>query len=199
MGAIVGIILVWFVIEMLLWVLLAQFMSGWYVFFWFIIAAFLGISMMRKTAQTLNPMAQQMKSGVIPNVANQPPESTIVKSMALGLAGLLLLVPGVLSDVLAGLVLLPFIQKKLTAKAKDYAMKNQDKMMNLMAKQMGGTGGFGSMGGNSPFGNNPFGAGSPFGNNSPFGKSPFGGTTVDGEAKTINKDQKRITSANDDK
>lgn len=200
MGLLIGIILMWFIIEMLLWIVLAQFMSGWYVFFWFIIAGFLGISMMRKTAQTLNPMAQQMKAGVIPNAANQPPESTITKSLAMGLAGLLLLLPGILSDVVAGLLLLPMIQKKLTNKAKDYAMKNQDKMMAMMAKQMGGTGSpFGNMGGNSPFGNNPFGAGSPFGNNSPFGKSPFGGTTVDGEAKTVNTDAKRINSANDDK
>ncbi|OAV23304.1 hypothetical protein AO371_1571 [Moraxella catarrhalis] len=33
MGALVGIALIWFVIEMLLWYLVAQFISGWYVFF----------------------------------------------------------------------------------------------------------------------------------------------------------------------
>ena len=31
-GALVGIALIWFVIEMLLWYLVAQFISGWYVF-----------------------------------------------------------------------------------------------------------------------------------------------------------------------
>jgi len=34
MGQIVGIAIVWFIIEMLLWYLLAQFMSGWWVFMW---------------------------------------------------------------------------------------------------------------------------------------------------------------------
>ena len=69
MGMLVGIAFVWFIIEMLIWVLIAQFVSGWYVFFWFIIAAVLGVMMIKKTAQTLNPMAKQMQSGVIPSSA----------------------------------------------------------------------------------------------------------------------------------
>ena len=51
MGMLVGIAFVWFIIEMLIWVLIAQFVSGWYVFFWFIIAAVLGVMMIKKTAQ----------------------------------------------------------------------------------------------------------------------------------------------------
>lgn len=192
MGLVVGIALVWFIIEMLLWYLIAQSISGWWVFFWFIVAAFIGASMIKKTAQTLNPMAQQMRSGIIPNPANQPSENSIVKSVAMGLAGILLILPGLMSDVVAGLLLLPVIQKKLTTTAKDYALKNQDKMMAMMAmmaKQMGG---------NSPFGNMAGMGGSPFGQ-SPFGNANFGGrTTVDGEAKPINPSQKNITSANDD-
>lgn len=177
---IVGIAFVWFIIEMLLWVLIAQFVSGWYVFFWFIVAAVIGVMMIKKTAQTLNPMAQQMKSGLIPSAA--PSESTIAKSMATGIAGLLFLLPGILSDVVALVLLLPFVQTLLSQKAKAYAIKNQDKMMAMMAKQMGGQNPFGAMGG---MGTNPF--GNPFGMN---------GTTVDGEAKV--KASKKITSANDD-
>lgn len=200
MGALVGIALIWFIIEMLIWYLAAQFISGWYVFFWFIVAAVIGIMMIRKAAGTLNPMAQQMKAiqkGVIPNPANQPAETTITKSIALGFSGLLFLLPGLLTDVVAVLLLLPFVQNKLTAAAKDYAMKNQDKMMQIMAKQMGGQSPFGGMGG---MGQNPFGQGM---NGNPFGKSPFGkpggfGTTVDGEAKPVKQDIKRIHSANDD-
>lgn len=188
MGVVVGIALVWFIIEMLLWYLIAQFVSGWLVFIWFVVAIFIGIALIKKCATTLNPMAQQMKNGVIPNPANQPPEGVITKSIALGIAGILLLLPGLLTDVGALLILLPAIQKRLTAKAKDYAMKNQDKMMALMAKQMGGTGAFGNMGANvNP--NNPFGRGNPF------GQGGFGGfnqgTTIDGQAN-IKK------SANDD-
>lgn len=205
MGALVGIALVWFIIEMLVWYLVAQLpgMSGWYVFFWFVAAVFIGLNLIRKAAGTLNPMAQQVKamqSGVIPNPANQPSEGLVAKAVASGIAGVLFLLPGLISDVVAVLLLLPFIQKMLTTKAKNYAMKNQDKLMKMMANQMGGKG-FGAMGGQSPFGNmngqNPFGQGNPFGG-SPFGKSPFGGTTVDGDAKPVNKDVKRITSANDE-
>ena len=193
MGALVGIALIWFVIEMLLWYLVAQFISGWYVFFWFIIAAIIGIMMIKKAAKSLNPMAQQMKAmqrGVIPNPSNQPAESTLVKSIAMGVAGLLLLLPGLLTDVVALVLLVPFIQTRLTAAAKNYAAKNQDKMMQMMASQMGGKNPFGGMG------QNPFAQGGMKSN--PFSKHSGFGTTVDGEAKTINKDVKRINSANDE-
>ena len=193
MGALVGIALIWFIIEMLIWYLAAQFISGWYVFFWFIIAAIIGISLLRKAAGTLNPMAQQMKAmqnGVIPNPANQPAESKITKSIALGIAGILFLLPGLLTDMVAAVLLLPVVQNKLTTAAKNYAAKNQDKMMQMMARQMGGQNPFGGMG------QNPFGQGGMKSN--PFGKNSGFGTTVDGEAKTINKDVKRINSANDE-
>lgn len=183
MGTVIGIMLIWFVIEMLIWVLIAQFVSGWYVFGWFIVAAVIGIMLIKKTAQTLNPMAKQMQSGVIPSSA--PSESTITKSMAGGIAGLLLLLPGVLSDVGAVLLLLPFVQKLLAKKAKEYALKNQDKMMAMMAKQMGGNSPFGGMSG---FGADGFGS-------SPFGKGLGGGHIIDGEAKVKTKKQ---SSANDD-
>ena len=90
MGQIVGIAIVWFIIEMLLWYLLAQFMSGWWVFMWFIIAAVIGISLMRKGMAALNPMAQQMKAGGMMNPAMRPQESTMIKSVAMAAAGILL-------------------------------------------------------------------------------------------------------------
>lgn len=185
MGIVVAIALVWFIIEMLLWYLIAQFISGWIVFVWFVIAAVIGIALIKKAAGTLNPMAQQMRGGVIPNPANQPPESKLTKAIALGIAGLLLLLPGLLSDFGALLIMLPFIQKILTNKAKNYAMNNQEKMMAMMAKQMGGNSAFGGMSGVNP--NNPFGQGNPFGS----GKFS-GGTTIDGQAKIKSK------SANDE-
>ncbi len=205
MGQIVGIAIVWFIIEMLLWYLLAQFMSGWWVFMWFIIAAVIGISLMRKGMAALNPMAQQMKAGGMMNPAMRPPETTMIKSIAMAAAGILLLIPGVLSDLMALLVVLPPVQKKLKDLANNYVMNNQQKMMEMMAKQMGGQnpfGGAGGMGGQNPFG----GAGGMNGQN-PFGQqqqNPFGDvfkqhTTVDGTAKNIPKDVKKITkSANDE-
>ena len=193
MGQIVGIAIVWFIIEMLLWFLLAQFMSGWWVFMWFFIAAVIGISLIRKGMAALNPMAQQMKAGGMMNPAMRPQESTMIKSVAVAAAGLLLLIPGVLSDLLALLVILPPVQKKLKDFANNYVMNNQQKMMEMMAKQMGGQ--------------NPFGGAGGMNNQNPFGQqqqNPFGNvfkqhTTVDGTAKNIPKDVKKITkSANDE-
>ncbi|SNT69310.1 FxsA family protein [Psychrobacter sp. LV10R520-6] len=209
MGQIVGIAIVWFIIEMLLWYLIAQFVSGWWVFIWFIIAAVIGISFIRKGMAALNPMAQQMKAGGMTNPSARPQESTMIKSVAVAAAGILLLIPGVISDLLALLVVLPPVQKKLKDIANNYVMNNQQKMMEMMAKQMGG-----QMGGQNPFGGaggmggqNPFGGAGDMGNQNPFGKqqkSPFGDvfkqhTTVDGTAKNIPKDVKNITkSANDE-
>lgn len=221
MGQIVGIAIVWFIIEMLVWYLLAQFVSGWLVFGWFIIAAIVGISLMRKGMVALNPMAQQMKAGGMMNPAMRPQESTMLKSVAMAVAGILLLIPGVISDLLALLVVLPPVQKKLKDMANTYVMNNQQKMMEMMAKQMGGAGGmggidgqnpFGGMGGQNPFGGmgsgqNPFGdvnntAGqNPFSNQqqNPFGNAFKQHTTIDGTAKNIPKDVKKIThSANDE-
>ena len=215
MGQIVGIAIVWFIIEMLIWYLLAQFISGWLVFGWFIIAAVIGISFIRKGMASLNPMAQQMKAGGMMNASMRPEESTMLKSVAMAVAGILLLIPGVISDLLALLVVLPPVQNRLKDMANKYVMNNQQKMMAMMAKQMGGAGG---MGGQNPFGGmgggpNPFGGmggQNPFGDaggQNPFDKqqqNPFGNvfkqhTTVDGTAKNIPKDVKKITqSANDE-
>ncbi len=204
MGQIVGIAIVWFIIEMLLWYLIAQFISGWWLFMWFVIAAVIGFSFLRKGLASLNPMAQQMKAGGMTNPSMRPQESTMIKSVAMAVAGILLLIPGVISDLLALLVVLPPVQKKLKNIANNYVMNNQQKMMEMMAKQMGGGqnpfGGAGGMGsGQNPFG----GAGgqNPFGDQS---QNSFGNvfkqhTTVDGTAKTIPKDVKKITkSANDE-
>ena len=209
MGQIVGIAIVWFIIEMLVWYLIAQFTSGWLVFMWFIIAAVIGISLIRKGMVALNPMAQQMKAGGMMNPAMRPQESTMLKSVAMAVAGILLLIPGVISDVLALLVVLPPVQKLLKDKANNYVMNNQQKMMEMMAKQMGGAGGMGGMGSQNPFGG--MGGQNPFGgmNNqqNPFGQqqqNPFSDvfkqhTTVDGTAKNVPKDVKKITkSANDE-
>ena len=203
MGQIVGIAIVWFIIEMLLWYLLSQFISGWLVFIWFIIAAVIGLSLIRKGMAALNPMAQQMKAGGMMNPAMRPQESTMLKSVAMAAAGILLLIPGIISDFLALLVILPPVQKKLKDIANKYVMNNQQKMMEMMAKQMGGQmggqnpfGGAGSMGGQNPFGNS-----NPFDNQqqNPFGNAFKQHTTVDGTAKNIPKDVKKITkSANDE-
>ena len=130
----------------------------------------------------------------------------MVKAIAFAVAGILLVLPGILSDIAALIVLLPAVQNKFKAFAKDYATKNPEKLMQMMASKMGGMdpskmgglGGLGGMGRQTPFGG--MGGQSPFGG---FGsKNNNGGkfgTTIDGQAKTVNSNAKRITrSANDD-
>ncbi|WP_350560683.1 FxsA family protein [Psychrobacter sp. CAL346-MNA-CIBAN-0220] len=208
MGQIVGIAIVWFIIEMLLWYLISQFISGWWVFIWFIIAAVIGFSFIRKGLAALNPMAQQMKAGGMTNPSMRPQESTMIKSVAMAAAGILLLIPGVISDMLALLVILPPVQKKLKDIANNYVMNNQQKMMEMMAKQMGGgQNPFGGASGGMGGGQNPFGGAGGMGGQNPFDKqqqNSFGNvfkkhTTVDGTAKNVPKDVKKITkSANDE-
>lgn len=193
MGNILGIAIVWFIIEMLLWYLIAQFVSGWWVFGWFILAGVIGIALMKKGTNILKPLAGQAQASML-NPALRPQENTVVKAVALMFAGLLLALPGILSDLVALLVMLPALQNKAKNYAKDYATKNPEKLMQMMASKMGG------MGGQNPFGGaNPFGGQNPFGTNNPFGGfgGMGGGTTVDGTAKTV-KDVKKIKSANDD-
>ncbi|HBH32999.1 MAG TPA: hypothetical protein DDW38_00290 [Psychrobacter sp.] len=206
MGQLVGLAIVWFIIEMLLWYLVAQFISGWWVFIWFIVAAVIGLSLIRRGMTTLNPMAQQMKAGGMMNPAMRPPENALIKTIAMAVGGLLLLIPGLLTDILALLVVLPPVQKKLKNMANNYVMNNQQKMMEMMAKQMGG-----QMGGQNPFGGmggvggNPFGGQNPFGNQTgsknanPFCNVFKQNTTVDGSAKPVIKDVKKLDKpANDE-
>ena len=93
---------------------------------------------------------------------------------------------GVLKDLFGIFVILPPVQKKLKDFANNYVMNNQQKMMEMMAKQMGG-------------GQNPFGGAGGMGGQNPFGDVFKQHTTVDGTAKIIPKDVKKITkSANDE-
>lgn len=184
MGMALGIALVWFIIEMLLWYLIAQFISGWWVFGWFIVAVAIGVVLLKNAAKVLKPMGANMQAAML-NPSTRPPENVLVGAAAKSVAGLLLILPGVLSDLIAVLLLLPPVQAKLKKIGTNYVMNNQEKMMQMMMRQMGGAGGnpFGGMGGQNPFGN------------SPFGQNPFGqngrGTTIDGEAVVKRK------SAND--
>lgn len=210
MGNVVGIAIVWFIIEMLIWYLIAQFVSGWWVFGWFILAGIIGFTLIKKAMATLKPMAGQAQMAML-NPAMRPNENTVVKAVAMAIAGILFVLPGIISDIIGLIVLLPAVQNKAKTFAKDYATKNPEKLMQMMASKMGGIdpsqmagmggmGGFGGMGGANPFGNmggqNPFGTANPFGT---MGKAPNRGTTVDGQAKTVNPKTKKITySANDE-
>lgn len=209
-GAFLGLALVWVVIELLVWYGIAQFISGWWVFLWFIAAFVIGSGLLRKGMQNMGPMAQQMRQGGMINPVSRPPQSVMIKSMAYVAAGILLMIPGVLSDLVALVMMLPPVQQKLHGIMENYMKRNQEKMMEIMAQRMqdmgmdpsqfqqqGGAGGAfgGSFGG---FNSSGFGSGG-------FGSSGFGskssgyGNTVEGEAKVVNpKDVRKIESANDE-
>ena len=118
MGALVGIALIWFIIEMLIWYLAAQFVSGWYVFFWFVIAFFIGLNLVRANATGLMPQMQQMQMGQIgadPALSNNLPKI---------FAGFLLMIPGLISDVLALLVMIPAVQNAFKASVERLSKAN---------------------------------------------------------------------------
>lgn len=208
-GAVLGLGLIWAVIEILVWIGIAQFISGWWVFLWFIAAFVIGSGLMRTGMKNIGPMAQQMQQGGMMNPGIRPPQSVMIKSLALVAAGILLMIPGVLSDIAALFLMLPPVQNKLHDYANRYMMKNQQKMMDMMAQRMQDMGmdpsqfqqGGGSFGAGGAFG------GGSFGGFSSTGSGKFGGgfsssgrgTTVDSEATVVNpKNVKKLESANDD-
>ena len=55
------IVLLLTIAEIAVWIGVAQFISGWYVFFWFIVAFFIGLNMMRSSAASIMPQMQNMQ------------------------------------------------------------------------------------------------------------------------------------------
>ena len=49
------------ILEIAVWIGVAKFISGWYVFFWFIIAFFIGLNLLRSSTSTIMPQLQQMQ------------------------------------------------------------------------------------------------------------------------------------------
>ena len=142
------VVLIGLVLEILVWIGIGDLVgSMWYVFFWFVVAFFIGLNLIRANSQGLMPQMQQMQMGQFggsPELSNNLPKI---------IAGILLVIPGVITDVLALLLLLPPVQKAMKAAGMKYMAKKQEAMMNNM---MGGMmGNMGDMGGNAQ-GQNPF-------------------------------------------
>ena len=49
------------IVEIAVWIGVAQFISGWYVFFWFILAFFIGLGLIRRSTAGIMPQLQQMQ------------------------------------------------------------------------------------------------------------------------------------------
>jgi len=137
------IILIGTILEIAVWIGVAQFISGWYVFFWFIIAFVIGLNLLRSSTATIMPQLQQMQmTGMMGN------DPAIAKKMATAFAGILLMIPGLITDVLALLVILPPVQNAIKNAGMKYMAKKQQAMMNNM---MGGMGDMGGAQGQNPF------------------------------------------------
>ncbi len=137
------------ILEIAVWIGVAQFISGWYVFFWFIIAFFIGLNLLRSSTSTIMPQLQQMQMG-----GQFGGDAAVGKKLVLALAGFLLMLPGLISDVLALLVLIPGVQNIFRKALMNTMAKRQQAMME---KMMGGMmGDLGGMGAGAQGGQNPF-------------------------------------------
>lgn len=129
------------ILEIAVWIGVAQFISGWYVFFWFILAAVIGFKLLRSSTATIMPQLQQMQM-----TGQLSADSAVTHKIALAISGILLIIPGLISDVLAVLILLPPVQKMVVRALMSAMAKRQQAMMS---KMMGGMGA--DLGGKNPF------------------------------------------------
>ncbi|WP_284089266.1 FxsA family protein [Acinetobacter pittii] len=180
------------IVEIAVWIGVAQFISGWYVFFWFILAFFIGLGLIRRSTAGIMPQLQQMQ--MTGQLGNDP---TVTKKLAYAFAGFLLMLPGLVSDVLAVLILIPGVQTAFRNIAMRTLAKRQQAMMDKMMGGMGGMGG--NMGGQNPFADlmrqmqdmqNQQGGGSQ--------GQYRDSSIIDGEAREVTPDHKKIEHKNKD-
>lgn len=186
-----------FVAEILLWFGVAQFISGWWIFLWTVAAIFIGLNMIRSSMASVMPQMQQMQAGGAIDPAAAP---QITDALPKVLVGFLLLIPGLFTDLLAGLIMIPAVRTRVQAAVMKVMQQRQQAMMNQMMNQMGG----GAMGGGAAGGFDPkmmeelmrqMGAGGMGGTQPNQAGRP---TIIEGEARQVQPDLKKIKSANDD-
>ncbi|WP_433846947.1 FxsA family protein [Acinetobacter proteolyticus] len=167
--------------EVLVWIGVGDLVgSMWYVFFWFIIAFFIGLNMVRSSTSGIMPQLQQMQ--MTGQLGGDP---AVTKKLALAMSGFLLMVPGLISDVLAVLVLIPPVQTAFRNALMKTMAKRQQAMMD---KMMGGMGG-------GATGQNPFAdlmRQMQDMQNQQDGGQYRDSTIIDGEAREVKPDQKKI-------
>ena len=181
------VILIAVVAEIFTWIFVGNLVgSGWYVFFWFIAAFFIGLNLLRTSTAHIMPQMQQMQMG-----AAMGDTGGLGQHLPRAMAGLLLLIPGLLTDVLAVLMLLPPVQQAFKGVAFRAMQKRQEAMMNqMMGGMMGGQAG-GAQG-------NPF--ADMMRQMQEMQRQQQGGgdsTIIDGEAREITPEAKRIKGPKD--
>ncbi|NNG81776.1 FxsA family protein [Acinetobacter sp. ANC 5378] len=181
------IVLAGLILEVFVWIGVGDLVgSMWYVFFWFVAAFLIGMNLIRKYSAGLMPQMQQMQMG---QMSGDP---ALTGNLPKILAGFFLLTPGLITDVLAVLILIPPVQNMF----KNVMMKTMAKRQQaMMEKMMGGMmGDMNGMGGGAQ-GQNPFAdimrqmqdmqqqqGGSPRHDSS----------VIDGEAREVMPDAKKI-------
>ncbi len=151
--------------------------GGWMLLLWFVMAFFLGRQIMRGATKELMPRFKQAQQG-----QSLDPNTDFLVALCQALAGFLFIVPSILTDVLAVLLLLPPVQRALQGKMTQAFEKRGNNFMTM--------GAFGGMG------KSPFGKQSPFAQQNPFGN----GDVFEGEATEIEPEPKlkstmRVTTA----
>jgi len=179
------IVLVGLILEVFVWIGVGDLVgSMWYVFFWFVIAFFIGMNLIRKYATGLMPQMQQMQMGQMPG------DSALTNNLPKILAGFFLLIPGLISDVLALLILIPGVQNAF----KNVMMKTMAKRQQAMIdKMMGGMmGNMNNMGGDAQ-GQNPFAdMMRQMQDMQQGGSQRHDSSIIDGEAREVTPDAKKI-------
>lgn len=178
------IILAGLILEVFVWIGVGDLVgSMWYVFFWFIAAFFIGMNLIRKYSAGIMPQMQQMQMGQMsadPALSNNLPKI---------FAGFLLLIPGLITDVLAVLIMIPGVQNAFKAAMMKAMMKRQQAMMNQM---MGGMmGDMNGMGGGAQ-GQNPFADLMRQMQDMQNQQAGRDSTTIDGEAREVTPEAKKI-------
>jgi UPF0716 protein FxsA len=167
------------VAEIIATIWFGKLVGGWMLLLWVVMMFFVGRQIMRGASKELIPQMQQSQQGKAPDL-----NANFLAAVCQSLAGMLFIIPGIVTDALAILLLLPPVQKLVGGQMQTaLAARGGNFMM------MGGLGGLGGMPGQgqSPFGQSPFGQ-NPFGQ-SPFGRSPFDQSDVfDGEAKEVKEE-----------
>lgn len=188
MKSIILIVIGLLVAEVAVWIGVAHLISGWWIFLATVLAFIVGVNIVRRSLAGVMPQLQSMQQSQMVDASPQ-----MTNAFAGAFAGILLALPGLMSDVLGLLMLIPAVQRRVQALLMQAFAKRQQQMMQDMMKGMGGGGAAGfspdmlqemmkNMGGAA--------------------QGPMAGqrrpTVIDGEARTVSPDVKRIQSANDD-
>lgn len=178
------IILAGLILEVFVWIGVGDLVgSMWYVFFWFIAAFFIGMNLIRKYSAGIMPQMQQMQMG------QMSADPALSNNLPIIFAGFLLLIPGLITDVLAVLIMIPGVQNAFKAAMMKAMMKRQQAMMNQM---MGGMmGDMNGMGGGAQ-GQNPFADLMRQMQDMQNQQAGRDSTIIDGEAREVTPEAKKI-------